>query len=172
MAQYNMGYCYFNAGDMESAAKAFEEFLKVRTLNDEYRADAYNRMGDVHYSKREFAKALQYYDRAIASNATQRYYAEYQRAITLGVQNKRSEKIAALRAIVSADKGDFVDAAALQERVQLPGSHLGVLVEHLIEVTQAEKQNTILVALFYIIVLPPHGGQFICRFCHRLNLFL
>ena len=114
MAHYNMGYCYFNAGDMTSAGKAFEEFLKVRTQSDAYRIDAYNRMGDVHYSKREFAKALQYYDRAIASNATQRYYAEYQRAITLGVQNKRSEKIAALRAIVSADRGDFVDAATYE----------------------------------------------------------
>lgn len=114
MAQYNMGYCYFNAGDMTSAAKVFEEFLKVRAKNDEYRIDAYNRMGDVYYSSREFAKALGYYDRAIASNLTQRYYAEYQRAITLGVQNKHSDKIAALRGIVAADRGDFVDASTYE----------------------------------------------------------
>ena len=109
-----MGYCYFNAGDMESAAKAFEEFLKVRTLNDEYRADAYNRMGDVRYATRKYAEAVQYYDRAIASNQAGRYYAQYQRAITLGVQNKRSEKISALQSIVRADRGDYVDAATYE----------------------------------------------------------
>ena len=114
MAQYNMGYCYFNAGDMASAEKSFEEFLKVRSKNDEYRVDAYNRMGDINYSAREFAAAIGYYDRAIASNSTQRYYAEYQRAITLGVQNKRSEKITALRRIVAADRGDYVDAATYE----------------------------------------------------------
>ncbi len=114
MAQYNMGYCYFNSGDMESAAKAFEEFLKVRTLNDEYRADAYNRMGDVRYATRKYAEAVQYYDRAIASNQAGRYYAQYQRAITLGVQNKRLEKISALQSIVRADRGDYVDAATYE----------------------------------------------------------
>ena len=114
MAQYNMGYCYFNAGDMESASKAFEEFLKVRQLNDEYRADAYNRMGDVRYATRQYPQAVQYYDRAIASNQAGRYYAQYQRAITLGVQNKRAEKISALQSIVRADRGDYVDAATYE----------------------------------------------------------
>ncbi|MBQ3582601.1 MAG: tetratricopeptide repeat protein [Alistipes sp.] len=114
MAQYNMGYCYFNDGDMASASKAFEEFLKVRTKSDEYRADAYNRMGDVRYATRQYAEAVQYYDRAIASNQAGRYYAQYQRAITLGVQNKTADKIAALQSIVRADRGDYIDAATYE----------------------------------------------------------
>ncbi len=114
MAQYNMGYCYFNEGDMASASKAFEEFLKVRSRNDEYRADVYNRMGDVRYATRQYAEAVQYYDRAIASDQAGRYYAQYQRAITLGIQNKTAAKIAALQGIVSADRGDYVDAATYE----------------------------------------------------------
>ena len=114
MAQYNMGYCYFNEGDMASASKAFEEFLQVRAKSDEYRADAYNRMGDVRYATRQYAEAVQYYDRAIASNQAGRYYAQYQRAITLGVQNKTKDKISALQSIVRADRGDYIDAATYE----------------------------------------------------------
>lgn len=114
MAQYNIGYCYFNAGDMASAAKAFEEFLQVRAEQDEYRADVYNRMGDVHYTSREFAKAVDYYDQAIKTNLPQRYYAEYQRAMTFGAQNKRTDKIKALQSIVSANRGDYIDAATFE----------------------------------------------------------
>ncbi|MBO5276746.1 MAG: tetratricopeptide repeat protein, partial [Alistipes sp.] len=93
MAQYNLGYCYFNNQNMPSAAEAFDKFLSSRSKRDSYRADAYNRRGDVHYSNREFAEAIACYDNAISINTAEKYYAQYQRAITLGVQNKRQEKI-------------------------------------------------------------------------------
>ena len=114
MAQYNMGYCYFNDSDMASAGKAFGEFLALYTKRDSYRADALNRMGDVSYATRNFAEAVRYYDQAINIDATERYYAQYQRAITLGVQNKRKEKISSLQGIVRADRGDYVDAATYE----------------------------------------------------------
>ena len=57
-------------------------------------------------------------------------------------------------------------------QIQFSSRQLGILVEHLVEVTQAEKQDAILVLFFNVVILPPHGGQFIIRFCHRLNLFL
>ena len=114
MAQYNMGYCYFNDGDMASAQKAFGEFLSLYARKDAYRADALNRMGDVSYATRNFAEAVKYYDLAISIDATERYYAQYQRAITLGVQNKSKEKISSLQSIVRADRGDYVDAATYE----------------------------------------------------------
>lgn len=111
MAQYNLGYCYFNDGDMELSGKAFDAFLAAYNKRDSYRADAMNRRGDVHYALREFSAAMECYDKTIAMRATESYYAEYQRAVTLGVQNKRAEKIAALKRIVQADRGDYVDEA-------------------------------------------------------------
>lgn len=114
MAQYNVGYCYFNSGDMASARTAFESFLSLHHDRDSYYADANNRLGDVFYSMREFDRALECYDRAIAISLPERYYAQYQRAITLGVQRKEEEKIALLRSIVQADRGDYVDAATYE----------------------------------------------------------
>lgn len=114
MAHYNMGYCYFNDGDLATAGEMFDKFLSLHTSRDSYRADALNRRGDVHYGSREFAKAVACYDKAIAQNGPERYYAEFQRAKTYGVQNKRSEKINALQRIVQANRGDYVDAATYE----------------------------------------------------------
>ena len=114
MAQYNMGYCYFNNQDMEAAAEAFDKFLSSRSKRDSYRADAFNRRGDVHYAMREFEDALMCYDNAISINTAERYYAQYQRAMTLGVQNKRKEKIQHLQRIVQSNRGDYVDAATYE----------------------------------------------------------
>lgn len=114
MAQYNMGYCYFNDQDMEAAGLAFDKFLAAYPTRDSYRADALNRRGDVYYASRRFADAVECYNKAAALGTMERYYAEYQRAITLGVQNKRGEKINLLQRIVSADRGDYVDAATYE----------------------------------------------------------
>ena len=114
MAQYNVGYCYFNNEELEPAGEAFQKFIAGRSRRDSYRADALNRMGDVHYSGRRFSDAVKCYDDAIAINTPEKYYAEYQRAITLGVQNKHDEKINSLLRIVRADKGDYVDAATYE----------------------------------------------------------
>ena len=114
MAQYNVGYCYFNNEELEDAGEAFLKFLNSRSARDSYRADALNRVGDVHYSERRFDAAVKCYDDAIALNTPEKYYAEYQRAITLGVQNKREDKINSLLRIVRADRGDYVDAATYE----------------------------------------------------------
>lgn len=114
MALYNMGYCHFNAGDMASAARSFDDFLNLRTVRDAYYADAQNRRGDVHYASREFDRAIGCYDRAIATSSPHRYYAQYQRAVTLGVQNRNTDKINSLRAIIAANRGDYVDDATYE----------------------------------------------------------
>ena len=114
MAQYNMGYCYFNSEDIEAAGSAFDKFLAAYPTRDSYRADALNRRGDVYYASRRFTEAVECYDKAAELGTMERYYAEYQRAITLGVQNKRSEKITLLQRIVRSDRGDYVDAATYE----------------------------------------------------------
>ena len=114
LAQYNMGYCYFNNKELDAAGEMFEKFLKLYSTRDSFRADALCRMGDVYYSDRKFSDAVACYDKAIDLNTQERYYAEYQRAVTLGVQIKAQEKITSLQRIVSADRGDYVDAATYE----------------------------------------------------------
>ncbi len=113
MAHYNSGYCYFNEGDMNSAAKSFDAFLASYRDGDSYRADALNRRGDIYYSMRNFDAAIDCYEK-VAKSSTEYYYATYQRAITLGVQNKREDKISALKNIVKQNQGDYVDDATYE----------------------------------------------------------
>lgn len=111
LARYNIGYCHFNERDMQSAESDFAAFLKIYPERDNFYYDAQNRLGDARYSLREFADALSAYDVAAASELQPRYYAQWQRALVYGIQSKTDRKIAALKSIVEADRGDYVDDA-------------------------------------------------------------
>lgn len=114
MALYNLGYCAFSRQDMAQARTSFEKFLAARTASDRYRADAYNRLGDIHYAEREFEAAAGEYDRALAAGTPERHYAQYKRAITLGILGRTEQKEQALRQIVAAGEGDYADAASYE----------------------------------------------------------
>ena len=62
----------------------------------------------------------------------------------------------------------FVLVAAGERQIQLAGGGAGVGPEHLIEVTQTEEQDGVLILLLYLQVLLHHGGQF----CHMGSPFL
>ncbi len=114
MALYNLGYSRFAMGDMEQAAKSFEGFLWLYKTADSYRADALNRLGDARFSMRKFDAAAKSYAEAASAGTAERFYAQYQRAVALGLTGKISPKIDQLTAIVLADAGDYVDDATYE----------------------------------------------------------
>ena len=114
LAWYNLGYCAFDRNDLGQAQASFRKFLAAWSPRDRYRADAYNRLGDIRYSDREFEAAVGDYDRAVALNTPERYYAQYKRAVTLGILGRTEPKLQALRQIVTAGQGDYVDAASYE----------------------------------------------------------
>ncbi|MBO5903559.1 MAG: tetratricopeptide repeat protein [Tidjanibacter sp.] len=111
MARYNIGYSYFNAGNMSSARKWFDDFLALYSEKDSYRADALNRRGDVEAAGRSFWRAIEYYDKAVALRTKEQYYATYQRAMMLGMVDRPERKVETLREIIAAGAGDWVDDA-------------------------------------------------------------
>lgn len=111
MALYNLGYSYFNQKQWGEAKTYFDRFLKAYTARDNYKADAWNRVGDAQYAGREFWKAIESYDAASAVGTNQKYYSQYSRAVTLGLVDRRERKIESLRAIINAAEGDYVDDA-------------------------------------------------------------
>lgn len=111
IARYNIGYSFFNAGNMSRAREWFDSFLAVHTTNDSFRADAFNRRGDIEAAGRGFWRAIEYYDKAIALRTDERYYATYQRAMMLGMVERPERKIETLREIIAAGAGDWVDEA-------------------------------------------------------------
>lgn len=114
LAWYNLGYCAFARQDMAQARKAFENFLAAYVPKDRYRDDACNRLGDTHYANRAFDAAIAAYDRAIAGESTEKHYARYKRAVTLGILGRTEEKQQALRRIVEDGQGDYVDEASYE----------------------------------------------------------
>ena len=62
-AHYNLGYCYFDRGDMSNAYASFARFNQLYSAADRYKADALNREADARYSLRQFSAALATYEK-------------------------------------------------------------------------------------------------------------
>ena len=116
MSWYNLGYCAFDRNDLDQARRSFEKFLSLYSSRDRYRADATNRLGDVAYADRRFEEAVGAYDRTLAMGLfgiPENQYAEYKRAVTLGILGRTEQKQAALRQIAAAG-GDYAGEASYE----------------------------------------------------------
>lgn len=113
-ANYNLGYTRFGQVRMKEAGAAFSRFLSLHRTADAYRADAWNRLGDTQYAARQFADAAESYAEAMSMSDPARYYAQYQRAVTLGILRRTDAKIDALKRIISAGEGDYTDDASYE----------------------------------------------------------
>lgn len=114
MAWYNLGYAAFVRKQMPEAERAFETFTKVYPATDRYRADAFNRLGDVRYAERRFEDAVKQYDKVLSVGGAEQYYAQYKRAVTLGVLGRNDQKVSVLKQIVANGQGDYVDEASYE----------------------------------------------------------
>ena len=114
LALYNLGYANIARGDHSAAQRALEGFIWLYKQRDELRADGYNRLADVHFLQRDYQKAVQNYEGAIALAQPQSHYARYRRALSLGLLGKEQPKIVALQGIVKANEGDYVDDASYE----------------------------------------------------------
>lgn len=111
MSNYNLGYCYFNTKNTRESLVWFNKFIAAYPANDGMKADAYNRIGDINFLNRGYQGAIDNYDKAINIGTNEKYYAQYQKAISLGLTSGAATKISALQAIISDGRGDYVDNA-------------------------------------------------------------
>ena len=111
MAHYNLGYTYFNLKRWNDAREWFHKFLAQYPARDSYRADTYNRLGDMFFAERSYKKAIECYDNAIKVGSGERYYAHYQRAVMLGLSGNSTGKTNTLQEIITAGEGDYVGDA-------------------------------------------------------------
>ena len=101
-------------GEYARARESFVRFIELYPTQDGYRTDARNRLGDTYYSDRQFDEALKYYGQAAAASDDGADYARYQRAVTLGILGRTSEKIKALQQIIRDGRGDYLDDATYE----------------------------------------------------------
>ena len=114
MALYNLGYANMAKNNLTAAQSALEGFIWLYKDRDNYRADGYNRLADVHYLQRNYTQAVKNYEGAIAIGVEQSNYARYRRALSLGLLGKKQPKIDALKSIITDNKGEYVDDAAYE----------------------------------------------------------
>ncbi len=91
LADYNIGYAYFNQKDYDNAIVSFRNFIK-KSSDKEKEADANLRLGDAYYLQKEDRNAVKYYQRSIDLNQKNIDYALYQKAICSGYLQDRAEK--------------------------------------------------------------------------------
>ena len=111
MARYGTGYAYFNQQKWDDAARWFDDFISNYPYNDSYKADAYNRRGDIAYAGRSFWRAIEYYDNAAKIGTPERYYSALQRAKMLGMVQRPERKIESLNDIIRKNEGPYVAEA-------------------------------------------------------------
>ncbi len=111
MADYNIAYCAFNLKSWSAAQERFVRFLNRHKAGDGYRADTYNRMGDIYFAGRSYWKAIEEYDQAIKLSTPEKYYAQYQRAVMLGLVDRGQRKVETLQEIISKGEGGYVAEA-------------------------------------------------------------
>lgn len=114
MAHYSVAYCHFNMQKWEDAAKEFATFLSRYKNADSYRADAFNRQGDIHHQNKSYWKAIESYSSAMGIDQPQKYYAEYQRAMMLGLVNRVERKTESLEEIISHGMGNYQEEAVYE----------------------------------------------------------
>ncbi|MFI3265007.1 MAG: tetratricopeptide repeat protein [Rikenellaceae bacterium] len=111
LALYNIAYTKSMLDNEGEALGYYQRFVESTTEDTFYRADAYNRLGDIFYSKRQFPEAQSNYQKATLSKYNPHYYALYQSAIIDGIVGNYTAKVTRLSGIVSLGEGDYVETS-------------------------------------------------------------
>ncbi len=111
LALYNIAYAKYLLGVDTEALGYYQRYIASAGDDTHYRADAYNRVGDIYYGKRQFTQAKDSYKHATWSTYEPRYYAMYQTAIIDGITGDYDAKIKRLKSIINSDKGDYIEDA-------------------------------------------------------------
>ncbi len=112
LAHYNLGYARFNDSKMDAAHDSFVDFVELYGKGDSYRADAFNRLGDIEAASKAYARASEYYSRsADIKEADEHYYGAYNAALMEGLAGHSANRIKLLRGIIAEGGGDYLRRA-------------------------------------------------------------
>ncbi len=114
-AYYNLGYARFNNGRHSTAYDDFADFVEYRTTNDSFRADAYNRLGDIEAVAKNYTEASKLYARSAAmEGVNERFYGAYRVALMEGLAGNVEGRLDALRGIIAEGRGNYVVRASYE----------------------------------------------------------
>ena len=119
LANYGMGYIYYNRQNYDDSWKSMRSVIETsdRTgVGNEILADACLRAGDCKFYTRQYSQAIDYYGMALRINSRVGDYALYQTAIVNGLQRNYSQKIKDLdRLVDDYPESAYVPSALYEE---------------------------------------------------------
>lgn len=115
-AHYCLGYCFFKQKKYEESMIWFRKYAAFKDAPSKPAlADAYNRIADILFFQRKYWLAIENYDKAYATNASDPDYALYQRSFALGLVDRPERKIESMSNFIHKyPKSPFVDDALFE----------------------------------------------------------
>lgn len=117
-AAYNTGYCAFKKKNYTDAALYFGEAIDESKVTVDTKGktsllpDLYLRYADCTFITKNYNKAIDAYSKIVSMNWSNAEYAQFQKAVILGLQNKDDEKIEALNSLIAKFPGsNYADQA-------------------------------------------------------------
>lgn len=101
LGYYGAGYALFQKEKYVEAAYYFEKYVKNTGENTKITKDAILRLGDCSFILKDYAKAINAYDKIIFGKYTGSDYALFQKGIIQGLQNQFKEKLATHRQLLN-----------------------------------------------------------------------
>lgn len=102
LAHYNMGYVFFKEKQYSQAAMWFKKYITlVKEAKTMLTGDAFNRLADCYFENKQFPDAIEQYTKAIVNGQSNKDYAIFQKAFSLGIQGKIEQKISYLNELCS-----------------------------------------------------------------------
>ena len=102
LGNYGLGYAQFKQEKYPLAVSAFRKYIDSdRNKTDKQLNDAYLRVGDCYYVAKDYAPAINYYDKAIGMNEANRDYALFQKAICYELSEQPNKAIGILNKLLT-----------------------------------------------------------------------
>ena len=92
LANYDLGYIYYQKPDYDEAIKYFRAFLQ-NVEDKDLKTDTYIRLGDCFFMERNYNQAINYYDLATRIGKLNGDYALFQQGLCYGAQGKVNQKV-------------------------------------------------------------------------------
>lgn len=99
---YNMAYSIFKRGAYDEAAQTFTRYINFPQANKPYIQEARTRLADCNFMLKNYQQAAEMYERIAVENGYKDLYAPLQSAVSYGLLNESTKKIALLEEITSA----------------------------------------------------------------------
>jgi TolA-binding protein len=100
LANYTIGYSHFKRKEYQQAITSFRKFITDRDISRSLRNDSYLRIADSYFITKNYSPSLDFYDRAIALQASDADYAIFQKALVQGVTGNFTGKIQTLQGLL------------------------------------------------------------------------